>query len=331
MDIKKMLQTASSAVIGFFTKEQKATKTSFNKLDSAEIILALIPAAIFGCLIFGLPAVINLAVSVALSIGLELLWNIIFKRNKGFNYEALIFGILAGLTLSDRLSIIITAAVNVVAFTLRKTVFKNSPMQILAPWLLARTLFSFVFFGSFTSFSIPFLGSHGIAPIDSMLQLSEYTYPAKYLFFGVHSGNIGETSVLLLSIGGIYLILRRIINPLIPVFYIVTSAVISFAFGENLALSLMGGGIFMAAFFMALDYSLVSAPLYKKLLFGVACGVLTFVIRLIFKTEGAYFAVIIAECIFLCVTRCNIKRLINFIKNPDFKKLLNKLVKAFSV
>lgn len=317
---------------GFFTKEESGTKITLNKLDLADIFIALAPAAIFGSLIFGLRALLCLAISVALAIGLDFLWNIIFKAKKRFSLESVIYGIVAGLTVSSKLNIWLLAAVNVVAFALRKTVFKQRKMLVVTPWLLAKALFAGVFSTAFTTYAFPFIETtNGMLPVDGMLSVAGYTYPAKYLFFGVHSGNIGETSALLLLIGGIYLILRKIINPVIPVSFIITSTVLSLIFGENIGLSLLGGGVIFAAFFLTLDYSFVSSAFYKKLLYGIACGIFTFILRLIFGAEMAYFAVILANCVFLCVNRRNIKRFVRFVKKPDFKRLLNILKTAFSV
>ena len=178
---------------------------------------------------------------------------------------------------------------------------------------------------------LPFLNTRHYLPIETFYKSISFAGSAKMYFFGLHCGNIGETSVLLILVGGIYLCLRHIINPIIPVSFIITTAVISFAFGQNLSVSLLGSGLFFAAFFMTMGYNFMSVSRYKKILYGIVCGALTVLLRFIFKTEAVLLAVLIADFVFYCITRRNIKMFIKFVKKPDFKRVFKKMGKAFSV
>lgn len=320
------------AIKDFFVKPSKATRSQIGAFDAVEIIVALMPLVIFGCLVFELSALCVLAISLFLNVALDFLWNIIFKKPKIFNLQSVIFGLLAGLTLSSRLNIWLVVLANVLAFALSKTVFKESKINFIAPWLFSRAIFAGVFFSAFSVYAVPFVHTlESWLPLDSNYISYSFVHTAKYLFFGIHSGNIGEVSELLLGLGGIYLIFRKIINPIIPITFIITTTVLSVAFGEILSLSLLGGGLFMAAFFLTLDYSLVTMPLYKKILYGITCGILTFVIRRLLRTEGAYFAVIIADLLFLTITRKNVNKFIKFVKSPNFGKLFKKVKNKLSV
>lgn len=332
MDIKKKINAGFCAVKGFFTAVEGATKTKPGTLDSVEIIVALLPVAIFGCLVFELSALSVLAISLLLNVALDFLWSLVFKKGKLFDIQSVIFGLLAGFTLSSRLNVWLVVFANVLSFVLRKIIFKQSKMNFCVPWLLSRAVFAVVFFGAFSVYAVPFVHTlEGWMPLDANYITYSFAHSAKYLFFGIHSGNIGEISELLIALGGIYLIFRKIINPIIPISFIFTSAVLSLVFGEILSLSLLGGGLFMAAFFLTLDYSFVSTPRYKKILYGIVCGLLTFIIRRLIRTEGAYFAVVIADILFLTVTRKNVKRFIKFVKAPDFSKLYKKITAKISV
>jgi len=328
--IFEVLKAAFWKTVSFFTQKNKATKIILEKSDYADILIALLPAAVFGCLLFGLNAVLVLAVSVILSVGLDFLWDLIFRKEKNnISLSAVVSGLLLALSLSSSLNILLVIALNILAVFLRKTFFKQNPGNITTPLLLARVVFALIFLKAFSLYAFPFLnGENRILPIDKMFLLCSYIEPAKHLFFGLRSGNIGETSVLLITVGGIYLMLRKIINPIIPVSFILTSAFISLIFGESLALSLMGGGLFFAVVFMTIGYSFKTTALYKKLLYGVCGGVLTFILRLIFITEGVLLAVLITDFAFFCFTRRNIKKAIKFIKNPNFEKLVNKFKKS---
>lgn len=320
-----------SPVVNFFTIQEAPTKTTLSKLDLAEILISLLPLAIFGSLIFGFKAVLILLISVIFSVGLDFLWGFIVKKEKRIDYSTIIIGLLVGLTLSSRLNILLVIALNVILTLLRKTLFKNNGIRFTTCLLLSRFILEVVFYKAFTSYAMPFIGGAGRLPVDSLFITYSYVVPAKYLFFGIHSGNIGDTTVLLVLLGGMFLLLRGFINPIIPVSFILSSAFLSLIFGQDLTISLLGGGIFFAAFFLSIDYSFRTSSRIKKILYGVACAVLTFIMRAVLKTEGVYLAVLIADIIFIFVTRKNIKALIRFIKKPDFKLLLNKLKTAFSV
>ncbi len=327
----KTLKPFISPVVNFFNIQEAPTKTIFTKLNLAEILISILPLAIFGSLIFGFKAVLILLISVISSIGFDFLWNLIVKKEKTIDYFTVVIGLLVGLTLSSSLNILLVIALNVILTLLRKTLFKNNGIRFTTCLLLSRFILEVVFYKAFTSYAMPFIGGAGRLPIASFFFTYSYVEPAKYLFFGIHSGNIGDTSILLVLLGGIFLLLRGFINPIIPVSFILSSSVLSIIFGQNLAISILGGGIFFAAFFLTMDYSFIPSSRIKKILYGIACAVLTFILRAILKTEGVYLAVLIADILFIFVTRKNIKAFIRFIKKPDFKLLLNKLKTAFSV
>ncbi len=99
------------------------------------------------------------------------------------------------------------------------------------------------------------------------------------MFLGKTGAAWGETCALAILIGGIYLILRRVISPVIPVTYLATAALFSFLFGRDPLFDLLSGGLMLGAFFMATDYT--TSPLYfwGRVVFAVGCGALTLVIR----------------------------------------------------
>jgi electron transport complex protein RnfD len=104
------------------------------------------------------------------------------------------------------------------------------------------------------------------------------------LFVGNVGGCIGETSALLLIIGGVYLIIRKVISPVIPLVYIGTVAVLTLLFGGfdflYMLQSLFAGGLMLGAFFMATDYSTSPVTPKGKIIFAIGCGLVTTIIRL---------------------------------------------------
>ena len=99
------------------------------------------------------------------------------------------------------------------------------------------------------------------------------------LFLGNHPGCLGETCALAILLGGLYLIVRRVISPVIPLTYLATAALFSALFGRDPLFDLLTGGLLLGAFFMATDYT--TSPLYfwGRVVFAFGCGLLTMVIR----------------------------------------------------
>ncbi len=330
-DVLKILKGCYLALKSFFTEEDKGTRSVLTKLDYADIFVSLVPAAIFGCLLFGLRAVLVLLICVAIPLGVDFLWNLIlFKQKKVPDYVFAVSGLILGLTLSSRLNIMLVVAISLLTAVLTKVLFNNKPLSLVFPLLITRVVVGTVFLKAFDVYSFPFMTTNAESlPLDYIFRATSFVYPAKYLFFGVHSGNIGETSVLLLLVGGIYLAFRKIINPVIPTCYVVSVGLLSLIFGRSVAISLLGGSLFFAALVLTLDCSFKTTPRYKKILYGISCGVLTFVLREILHTEGALYAVLITHFAFIYINRKNIKYVINWFKKTDFKGLLLKVRAIF--
>lgn len=335
MDIRfkifPLLKRAWSVFRDFFLKEDKATRTELKGLDLADIFISLAPAAFFGCLLFGLRAVLVLLICVLIPVIFDFLWELIFKKEKkGVNWSIALSGLILGLTVSSRLNIFLVIAISVLLWLSSKFVFKGSSLQLVFSLLVVRAVMGAIFYNAFKIYSFPFMNTQAqMLPFDYIFSATSFVYPAKYLFFGLHSGNIGETSVLLLLLGGIYLMLRKIINPIIPCGFLASVAVLSLIFGRSITISLLGGSLFFGIFIMAMDYSFITTPRYKKMLFGIVCGILTFVLREIFKTEAVSIAVLITYAAFLYVNIKNIKLVFSFFKNLDYKGFINKIAAKF--
>ena len=118
------------------------------------------------------------------------------------------------------------------------------------------------------------------------------------MLLGFHGGSLGETCSIALLIGGLYLIAKKIISPIIPASFIATVFVLTAVLGQNPIYHILGGGLFLGAFFMATDY--VTSPVTDKgkLIFGIGCGVITVLIRLFANyPEGVSFAILLMNII----------------------------------
>ena len=137
----------------------------------------------------------------------------------------------------------------------------------------------------------------------------------KNLFFGFHSGCIGETASFLLILGGLYLILRRVISPIIPVCFIGTVALLSLIAGDNVGIAVFGGGLILGATFMATDYTTSPTTKLGKLVFGIGCGVLTFTIRKFAALpEGVSYSILIMNILVPYINKITLKKPFGYLK-----------------
>ncbi len=337
LKIKGAAINAVKKVALFFTVIRPNERQALTNLDLAEIFLALLPAGIFGCLLFGKRAIITLALCAAVCLLVAFLWDVIFNRkNLKIDFKSALMGYILGLTITSGVKLPYIIVISVMTTIISKAFFRNNPLSLVFPVLIAKVFFSVFFFKAFSAFPLPFENvTTEMTPIMYLFESYPPDFAAKNLFFGLHSGYIGQTSECLIIVGAIYLMLRKFINPIICGFFLATSAFLSIIFKQDLALSLLGGGLFFTALFLTMDYCLMPNAIYKKILYGITCGILTFSIRPMLGGEGALLAVLICNVAFSIVTRRNIKRLIKFFKHPNFRRLFEKLwqivLKAFKI
>ena len=251
-----------------------------------QVCLALLPALAFGVWAFGLYALLVVALSVASAVGTEALVQRCLKRPITISDgSAAVTGLLLGLTLPPEAPWYVPVFGAVFAIFIAKQVFGGLGDNFVNPALAGRAFLLACWPVEMTSYPNPFavdaltsatpLADAGFAQSAAALQNA---------YLGLVPGTIGETCKLALLLGAAYLLLRRVIDWRIPVAYLGSLALLSWAFGENGLLSIGLGGAILGAFFMATDY--VTSPItpWGKLVYGVGCGLITFAIR----TWGAY-------------------------------------------
>ena len=251
-----------------------------------QVCLALLPALAFGVWAFGLYALLVVALSVGAAVGTEALVQRCLKRPITISDgSAAVTGLLLGLTLPPEAPWYVPVFGAVFAIFIAKQVFGGLGDNFVNPALAGRAFLLACWPVEMTSYPNPFavdaltsatpLADAGFAQSAAALQNA---------YLGLVPGTIGETCKLALLLGAAYLLLRRVIDWRIPVAYLGSLALLSWAFGENGLLAIGLGGAILGAFFMATDY--VTSPItpWGKLVYGVGCGLITFAIR----TWGAY-------------------------------------------
>lgn len=256
-----------------------------------DVIIALLPAAVYGVFIFGWRAAVLIAVCVASAVLSEFLWNKALKKpNSLGDLTAVVTGLLLALNLPSSLPVWMAALGSAIAIIVVKQMFGGLGHNFANPAITARIVLMVSFPAAMTKFFEPF--SMTVSSATPLASGAEYTL--RELFFGMHAGTIGETSVVMLVIGGLYLVMRRVISPIIPVSFIGTVFVFSWVLGANPIQAIFSGGLLLGAIFMATDY--VTSPTFNwgKLIFGIGCGIITVVIRQFASLpEGVSYSILV--------------------------------------
>ncbi|MBR4910994.1 MAG: RnfABCDGE type electron transport complex subunit D [Clostridia bacterium] len=286
-----------------------------------DVILALMPAAVYGCIMFGYKAALVLLTTVAAAVLAECLWNLILKKPQTVtDFSAALTGLLLGMNLSPRTPLWIAAIGSVAAIIVVKQMFGGLGYNFVNPALSARVILLVSFPSFMTVFSEP--TSDVVTSATPLADIGGFSL--NDLFFGTHAGCIGETSVFLLLFGGLYLIIRRVINPIIPLSFIGTVALFAALaalftgkadIGEYTLKYILSGGLMLGAIFMATDYVTSPTANLGKLIFGIGCGAITFVIRYFGSLpEGVSYSILLMNIVTPLINRIPFGRPFGYIK-----------------
>lgn len=297
------------------------------------VVLALIPTNIYAVYIYGLTALMILLISVVSAVAAEAIFQLLFKKPVTVSDgSAVITGLLLGMNMPPDIPVYIPAIGSFFAIIIVKQLFGGLGNNIFNPALSAKALLFFIWpayvspkivnittnadkylpesmLNNFLPATVPFFS--GIQAISGEItdlngkisSLLSSKIMLNSLLLGNISGCIGEISPVLLLIGGLFLIYKRIITWHIPVSYTVTFAIFILLFYrfsgflppvKAMLFHLSSGSLLLGALFMATDT--VTSPVSAKgmIIFGIGCGIITSVIRLwsIFP-EDVCFAILL--------------------------------------
>ncbi len=267
-----------------------------------DVIVALMPATVGACVLFGWRAMLLVLVTVVSAVLSEFICCKAMKRpNSIGDLSAVVTGLILALNFPATLPLWMAAIGSVIAIVVVKMMFGGIGCNFANPAITARIALLVSFPSAMTDWSAIPRGLDNVvtSATDTSTMatplvfndVGSYTY--SQLFMGQVPGCIGETFKLLIILGGIYLVLRRVISPVIPLSIVGTLALMSFIFGANPLYEILSGGIMFGAVFMATDY--VTSPINWKghLIFGIGIGALTFVIRNGNLPEGTSYAILL--------------------------------------
>ena len=286
-----------------------------------DVLIALCPALIGSVYFFGIRALLVTLVSVSACVFFEWLWCKLMKQScKVYDLSACVTGVLLAFVCPPTIPYWTIILGDLFAIILVKMLFGGIGKNIVNPALAGRAfMFSWpVAMSTWVKVGLehaanPFTTVDIVTEATPLAAMHQGQLPNVTIldsFLGNIGGCIGETSALLLLIGFVYLLARKVITARIPLAYIGTVAVLSLLFpmGHD-SLTWMGyqlftGGLMLGAIFMATDY--VTSPLTKlgQIVYGIGCGVLTIVIRYFGGyNEGVSYAILIMNCFVVLLDR----------------------------
>lgn len=260
-----------------------------------DVIIALVPAAAAAVALFGLKAFVLIAACVVAAALSEYIFNRSLKRkNPVGDLSAVVTGLLLALNLPPLLPVWQAVLGSVIAVVVVKGLFGGIGQNFANPAITARIILLLAFTGSMTNYMSDLVS--GATPL-SLIGTGSALPSINNMLFGIRGGSIGESCILALAAGGLYLIVRRIITWHIPIVFIGTVFVLTLITGGSLDESLyhiFSGGLFLGAIFMATDYVTSPSTPWGKVVFGFGCGLITALIRIWGNfPEGVSFSILL--------------------------------------
>nr|WP_308593499.1 RnfABCDGE type electron transport complex subunit D [uncultured Criibacterium sp.] len=254
-----------------------------------DVLIALAPAAIASIYFFRTGAIINIISSIVGAVLAEYLMQKILKKPITINdLSAVVTGLLLAFNVPASAPWWMTFVGGFFAIAVAKQLFGGLGMNFMNPALVARALLLASWPVQMTAWTLPITKSVDIVSTSTPLAFIKQSHVVERtgimdMFLGNIPGSLGETSALLLILGGIYLIYRGVITYVIPAVYILTVAILAYAFSgfdsSMIMYNVFGGGLMLGAFFMATDYATSPLTVKGQIIYAFGCGLLTSVIR----------------------------------------------------
>lgn len=279
-----------------------------------DVVLALVPATAFGLYLHGWYAALLVAVCIGSCVGFEALYQAcMHKKVTVGDFSAVVTGLLLAMNLPPEFPIWMAILGSAFAIIVVKQLFGGLGQNFMNPALGARCFLLIAFSRYMTAFVYD-----GVSTATPLAILKNGgSVNIKDMFLGYTAGTIGETSTVALLVGAVYLLIKRVISPKIPLIYIGTFAVCiaiyavtkNYNVAEFVAAHICGGGLMLGAWFMATDY--VTSPITSKgkVVYAVMLGLLTFVLRIFGgSAEGVSYAIIISNLFVPLIERVTVPK-----------------------
>ena len=280
-----------------------------------DVIIALLPALCVGVWQFGAQALIPLAVSIVSCVFFEWAYRKLMKKPDSIgDLSAVVTGMLLAFVCPPTLPYWMIIIGAFFAIVVVKQLFGGIGCNFMNPALVGRAVLLASYATAMTSWAIPQIRPDVTSAATPLQIMKEGTaeafntlmqnYSISDMFLGKIGGSLGEVSSLCLLVGGVFLLIRKVISWHTPVAYIGTVAILSLIAApagigavDYMLYNVFGGGLMLGAIFMATDYA--TSPVTKpgQLIFGVGCGLLTcFIRRFGSYPEGVCYSILIMNC-----------------------------------
>ena len=271
------------------------------------VAISLVPALLGAVYFFGIRALYLTALSVAVCVLTEYLWQKITKKQiTAGDFSAVVTGMLLAFNMPATAPGWVVVLTSVFSILVVKQMFGGIGNNFANPALMGRLLAMVVWPGAVMQYIAPVtLNADAVSSatvLGAVKTGGEAGYSYLQMFLGEIPGALGETSKLLLLVGFAYMCYMGIVNAEAAVTYIVTVLVLTFVFGPaglftgDILLNLFGGGLIMGACYMLTDYAFVTRR--GRLLYAVTAGVITAAIRIFsIYPEGICFGILTANCL----------------------------------
>ena len=261
-----------------------------------DVIIALLPAGIASVIIFGFRALLVIAVCVVTSVLSELAFEKLCKKeNTVSDLSAVVTGLLLEYNLPVSIPLWQAALGSIIAIIVIKQLFGGIGQNFANPAITSRIILLISFSGSMTNWATS-TSPDAVSSATPLALVSKGEAAPDYLtlLLGNHGGCLGETCALALILGGIYLMIRKLISWHTPCAFIGVVVIMSLLCGKDALTQLLSGGLLLGALFMATDYSTTPTSWAGKLIFGTGCGIITVLIRFWGNyPEGVSFSILL--------------------------------------
>ena len=259
------------------------------------VAISLMPALLGSIYFFGIRSLYITGFSVTVCVLTEYFWQKITKKPPANDFSAVVTGILLAFNMPVTVPLWVVAASGIFSILVVKQMFGGIGQNFVNPALAARIILMTSFPTAMTTWPSPVDGTASATPLALIAGGNTADLPSYLdMFLGNRGGCLGETCILALLIGGIYLVIKKVISPIIPLTYIAVVFVFTAILGQDPVMQILSGGLFLGAIFMATDY--VTSPLTNKgkVIYAIGCGLLTVLIRTFGSLpEGVSFSIII--------------------------------------
>ena len=261
-----------------------------------DVVIALLPAVLAGALIYGIRALLVVFTCVLTCVVSEYVFNLIVNKEQTvFDFSAIITGLILGLSLHANAPVWQCVIGSVFAIIVVKCLFGGLGCNFANPAATGRVFLLICFSGTLAGGANPVDVTAGATPLEQLANGGNLPSLLD-MFLGVRGGSIGESCMIALILGFVYLVVRKIINFEVPLIMIATVFVLYLIVGGDAEAALyqvLGGGLVFGAVFMATDY--VTTPITRvgKMIFAFGCGLITFLVRMYGSyPEGVSFAIL---------------------------------------